>query len=155
MPWTISPYFIVDDVVASASYYRDKLGFQFERFWGEPPAFCMVQREGIVIMLSQVAGHAGMRPNRLADPEGEAWDAYIGVADADALLAEYRARGVTIARDICDQYYGMRDFDVEDCNGYRLCFGHDIKPSRLMPPGSSRSSSRPSARGRPMRSTRT
>jgi uncharacterized glyoxalase superfamily protein PhnB len=126
MPWTISPYFIVDDVVATANYYRDKLGFQYERFWGEPSAFCMVEREGVVLMLSQVEGHRGMRPNRLADPEGEAWDAYISVADADALLAEFRARGVTITRDICDQPYGMRDFDIEDLNGYRLCFGHDL-----------------------------
>jgi len=34
--------------------------------------------------------------------------------------------GVKIARDICDQPYGCRDFDVEDGNGYRLCFGQDI-----------------------------
>ena len=26
--WDIAPYFIVDDVVASAEYYRDKLGFR-------------------------------------------------------------------------------------------------------------------------------
>jgi uncharacterized glyoxalase superfamily protein PhnB len=45
----------------------------------------------------------------------------------DALCAEFKAKGVTIARDICEQPYGCRDFDVEDCNGYRLCFGHDIQ----------------------------
>jgi hypothetical protein len=32
----------------------------------------------------------------------------------------------TIARDLCDQMYGCRDFDVLDCNGYRLCFGQDL-----------------------------
>ena len=35
--WAIAPYFIVDDVVTTANYYRDKLGFHYERFWGEPP----------------------------------------------------------------------------------------------------------------------
>ena len=44
-----------------------------------------------------------------------------------ALYEEFLSRGVTIARDICDQPYGCRDFDVEDCNGYRLCFGQDIE----------------------------
>jgi len=39
--WSVAPYFIVDDVVATANYYRDKLGFQYDRFWGEPPEFCM------------------------------------------------------------------------------------------------------------------
>ena len=130
--WNIAPYFIVDDVVATANYYRDKLGFAFERFWGDPPAFCMVCRRGVVIMLSRLERTGLMRPNRVADPEGSAWDAYVWVDDADTLIAEFRAKGVTIARDICDQPYGCRDFDVEDCNGYRLCFGHDTQsPSRV------------------------
>lgn len=125
--WGIAPYFIVDDVTVSADYYRDKLGFRYERLWGDPPAFCMVIRGGIVIMLSQIAGAGGPRPNRLADPDGEAWDAYIWVDDADALHAEFASRGVTIVRAPCDQPYGCRDFEVEDCNGYRLCFGHNTE----------------------------
>jgi hypothetical protein len=43
------------------------------------------------------------------------------------MLAEFGSSGVTIARDICDQPYGCRDFDVEDCNGFRLSFGHDTE----------------------------
>lgn len=125
--WAVAPYFLVDDVVSTANYYRDKLGFHYERFWGEPPCFCMVTRGGIVIMLSQSSRTGIMRPNTVADPERDAWDAYVWVDNADALSAEFKSRGVTIARDICDQPYGCRDFDVEDCNGYRLCFGHDTE----------------------------
>jgi predicted enzyme related to lactoylglutathione lyase len=86
----------------------------------------MVSRSGIIIMLSQFAKPGMMRPNRMVDPHGEAWDAYIWVDDADALCSEFKSKGVKIARELCDQEYGNRDFDVEDCNGYRLCFGHDI-----------------------------
>ena len=125
--WTVAPYFIVDDVVATANYYRDKVGFTYERFWGQPPSFCMVRRSGVVIMLSQLAKQGVMRPNRLADPQGEAWDAYVWIEDADALHAELASKGVKIPRGLCDQPYGCRDFDVEDCNGYRLCFGQDIE----------------------------
>lgn len=124
--WGIAPYFIVDDVVATANFYRDKLGFHYDRFWGEPPAFCMVKRGGIIIMLSQFRKKGLMRPNGRVVPEGNVWDAYIWVEDADALNEEFKSKGVKIARDICDQPYGNRDFDIEDCNGYRLCFGHDI-----------------------------
>lgn len=124
--WSVAPYFIVDDVVATANFYRDKLGFHYDRFWGEPPCFCMVHRDGIIIMLSQPGSTGLMRPNQVADPNGEAWDAYIWVGNADALHEEFKGKGVKIARNICDQPYGNRDFDVEDCNGYRLCFGHDI-----------------------------
>ena len=124
--WNIAPYFIVDDVVTTANYYRDKLGFQYERFWGEPPCFCMVCRSGIVIMLAQLEKTGVMRPNRIVDPEGGAWDAYIWIENADALHAEFKPKGVKIVRGICDQPYGCRDFDVEDCNGYRLCFGQNL-----------------------------
>ena len=122
--WSIAPYFIVDDVVASADYYRDRLGFRYERFYGEPPSFCMVWRRGIVIMLAQLEARGLARPNRTVDPEGGAWDAYVWVDDADALLAEFRTREVTVARDICDQPYGCRDFEIDDLSGYRICFGH-------------------------------
>ena len=122
--WSVAPYFPVHDVVATANYYRDKLGFRYERFWGEPPSFCMVHRNGVVIMLSCMPAGGVVRPNRFARPEpGDDWDAYVWVDDADALFAEFTANGVTIARGICDQEYGCRDFDVEDCNGYRICFG--------------------------------
>src|SRR5256712_5082000 len=125
--WSIAPYFIVDDVVATANYYRDKLGFGYERFWNEPPSFCMVRRNGVIIMLAQLEQPGLKRPNHLVDPEGGAWDAYVWVDDADALNAEFKSKDVKIARDICDQPYGCRDFDIEDCNGYRLCFGHDLE----------------------------
>ena len=127
--WSIAPYFIVDDVVGTANWYRDKLGFRYERFWNEPPSFCMVKRSGVVIMLAQLE-HPGLkRPNRTVDPEGGAWDAYIWIDDADALHAEFKAKGATIARGPFDQPYGCRDFEVDDCNGYRLCFGQDIEPA--------------------------
>ena len=47
--WSVAPFFIVDDVVATANFYRDKLGFHYDRFWGDPPGFCMVHRAGITI----------------------------------------------------------------------------------------------------------
>ena len=127
--WSIAPYFIVDDVVATANYYRDRLGFQYERFFGEPPHFCMVYRNGAVVMLLQHRTQGVMRPNHLADPtaDDQTLDAYIDVDNADALYAEFQAKGVKINRGICDQAYGCRDFEIEDCNGYRLCFGQMIE----------------------------
>jgi predicted enzyme related to lactoylglutathione lyase len=126
MRWAIAPYFLVEDVVQTANFYRDKLGFSYERFFGDPPSFCMVKRSGVIIMLSQAEAGV-MRPNGVADPEEQPWDAYVWIDDADALIREFRQKNVRIVREICDQPYGNRDFDIEDCNGYRLCFGHDIE----------------------------
>jgi predicted enzyme related to lactoylglutathione lyase len=128
--WRIAPYFIVEDVVTTANFYRDKLGFEYERFWGDPPCFAMVSRNGATIMLKQPETPGFMRHNQISakDTAGGdfAWDAYLWIDDADALYAHCQANGVKIVRPICDQDYEMRDFDIEDCNGFRLCFGHDI-----------------------------
>ena len=125
--WSVAPYFFVPDVVRAAHFYRDTLGFSFDRFWGEPPSFCMVKRSGIIIMLSETDHAGAVRPNSLVNREGGAWDAYVWVADANALHHEFSAKGATIARGLCDQHYGCRDFEVLDCNGYRLCFGQILE----------------------------
>lgn len=123
--WVVAPYFVVADVVAAASFYRDRLGFRFDLLWGDPPRFTIVHRRGASIMLSQIEG-AQPRPNRLGDPEGEAWDAYLWVDDADRLHDELAAKGVEIVRGLCDQPYRSREFEVEDLDGYRLCFAHSL-----------------------------
>lgn len=123
----ICPVFLVDDIVKSAEYYRDVLGFKFDRYWGEPPCFCMLCRGGVEIFMSgpEKPGTKQMRANR---SHTEAWDAYIRVSDAEGLCAEFRAKGAKIVRDPCDTCYEMREFEVEDINGYALCFGQDISP---------------------------
>lgn len=122
----ISPYFIVDDVIQSAEFYRDKLGFRFNRFWGEPPQFVIVHRDGAQVMLKSINSPGHVRPNNRVNPNA-CWDAYIRVKDADALYEELRSRGVKITREIEDAPYGCRDFDVEDNSGYILCFGQNLE----------------------------
>ena len=124
--WSVAPYFIVDDVVTTANYYRDTLGFRFMRFWGEPPCFTIVTRNGAAIMLSQPEHAGSMRPNSTVDPEQTIWDGYIWIDNADALYDEFQQKGVTVTQPICDQPYGCRDFTIRDCNGYTLGFGQDL-----------------------------
>ena len=122
----VAPYLIVDDIFQAAEFYRDKLGFQFDRIWGEPPQFVIVHRDAVHLMLKSVGSPGHARPNHRVNPDA-CWDAYIWVKNADALYEELRARGVKITREICDTDYGCRDFDVEDNSGYILCFGQDLE----------------------------
>jgi predicted enzyme related to lactoylglutathione lyase len=124
--WNVAPYFIVDDIVATANFYRDTLGFRYERFWGEPPCFAIVFRNGVQIMLSQPAQPGHMRPNSTVDPEQTVWDAYIWIDNADVLHHEFVQKGVVIAEPLCNQEYGCRDFTIRDCNGYTIGFGQNI-----------------------------
>lgn len=122
-----TPYLLVDDVYQSAEYYRDRLGFRFEQFWGEPPRFVMMLRDGIRIMLRAAAepgGESVARPNHRRVQHS--FDAYVRVRDVDALYAELRGRGANLLYEPCDRPHDCREFEIEDLNGYRICFGQDL-----------------------------
>ncbi len=112
------------DVVASADYYRDKVGFAYERFWGDPPCFCILWRDGFHLMLSQVDDPKVIVPHyKIVD---KLWNVYFWVSDAEALYEELKARGAIIDYDLCDQPYGCREFGIQDLDGYDIAFGQDM-----------------------------
>ncbi|HKV26809.1 MAG TPA: VOC family protein [Candidatus Acidoferrales bacterium] len=121
------PHFIVNNIVESAEFYRDKLGFTFERYWGEPPCFVMVLRDDVEFFLS-CPGPGLAKPNHKVHPE-IAWDAYVNVTNVDALCDEFKSKGVKILRGPENAFYDQREFEIEDCNGYCVCFAQDVSDS--------------------------
>jgi catechol 2,3-dioxygenase-like lactoylglutathione lyase family enzyme len=119
----VAPVLLVVDVQKTAAYFRDALGFAVSRFWGDPPMFAIANRDGLEVMLNQVATGDTFKPN--GDYDGR-YDAYFWVQDADALHAEMSAKGADIVCPPDDQVYMMREFQVRDPDGHLLAFGHDI-----------------------------
>lgn len=119
-----APVLLVGDVVASASYYRDKVGFKINGMWGDPPSFCILERDGFCLMLSAVASVADIRPNYEAVED--MWNAYFWVDNVDAIYQDIRERGAKIDYELCDQPYGCREFGIRDLDGYDIAFGQDL-----------------------------
>lgn len=118
---SIAPFFIVTDMAATLSFYRDRLGFAVT-FQQPPPDdfFAIVSRDGAMIMLKDV-GVAAL-PN--CEREAAArWDAYLFVPDPDALAAEFASRGVTFSVPLKDTHDDLRGFELKDTDGYVLFFG--------------------------------
>jgi len=117
------PYFLVDDVFATAEFYRDVLGFTFDEFFGVPPSFVIVARDDVRIMFRQVRPSRPpvARPNRSV--MDETFDAYVYVSDVDQLATELRGKRADIVEGPVDRAYDMRELLVRDCNGYVLAFG--------------------------------
>lgn len=116
--------FLVADVVKAAEHYRDVFGFRFDRFWGEPPGFCMVWRDEQCVMLSQVVDTSLIRPVSSVRPH--VWDAYFWVDDADGFFEELRSRGARVKYPPGVKKYGVREFCVTDLDGYQLAFGQEV-----------------------------
>jgi uncharacterized glyoxalase superfamily protein PhnB len=129
---SISPLFVVADVEESAEYYREKLGFDIDGYFGYPPRFTSVLRDGIEIMLKSQGETEKKRlspelPARRRLPRCADCDAYINVADLDALYHELKSRKARIVRKPETTEYDTREFAVEDCNGYVICFSQAIE----------------------------
>ncbi len=121
-----APILLVADVVAAANYYRDRVGFNYERFWGDPPGFCILHRDDFHLMLKQVADPKYIVPHYRAAEN--MWNVYFWVDDAESLYQELKNRGATIDYEICTQPYGCREFGIQDLDGYDVAFGQDLGP---------------------------
>ena len=115
-----APFLLVDDVVKAAEYYRDVLGFELGRYFGEPPGFVIVRRNSARIMLRQSPSRPALLSN--TSKMREALDLYVWVSDVAALAAELRGRGAKIVNppELED---GRREMLVQDLDGYLICFG--------------------------------
>ena len=128
----ISPFFIVANVPATLSFYRDMLGFEVT-FRGPTPEdefFGIVRRDGATIMVKALGVISDGKevtveplPNYNREP-AFCLDAYLDVPDPDALAAEFASRGVVFSAPLSDSDDGLRGFVIRDIDGYGLFFGH-------------------------------
>jgi len=117
-----SPVLLVGDIVASADYFRDCVGFDKRAFYGEPPSFCICQRDGFCMMLAQVDDPGMIVP--FWKIREKTSNAYFWVDDADALYNEIKAKGARMDYGPRTQPYGVREFGIQDLDGHDISFGH-------------------------------
>ncbi len=115
----IVPLFFTVDIPTTLAYYIEKLGFECLGTWLDPPVYAIVARDQQVIHF-RCATPPTANPNKYTD---ELLDAYLLIEDADALYAEYAARGVEFTRGVANMPWRTREFVVQDCDGRLLAFG--------------------------------
>ncbi len=118
----IVPLFFTLDIPATLAYYKEKLGFDCQGTWHDPPVFATVARDRRAIHF-RCAEPPRANPDKYRD---ELLDAYLYVEDADALYAEFAAQGVEFTQGFANMPWHMREFVVKDCDGRLLAFGADL-----------------------------
>src|SRR5277367_4275024 len=94
----IAPLFFTTNIPATLAYYKDKLGFECLGTWQDPPVYAIVARDQNAIHF-RYAEPPTANPGKYRE---ELLDAYLQVEDADALEAEYAARGVEFTRGLAN-----------------------------------------------------
>ncbi len=115
---SIAPQLVVEDVVATAEFYRDVLGFRILGYFAEPPVYSIVARDGVEIHFGKsettVASNAMVRTG--------SFDVYIWVSDIDVIYEELRSSGAEIIEGPVKRIYESTEVVVKDLNGFVLTF---------------------------------
>ena len=130
----VTPNLVVSNVERSMAFYRDVLGFSVTATVPDagPFVFAWMQRDGVSVFLNSresVAEHPGLA----ARPIGGSATLFITIdADdaaggVDGLFASV-SRRATVMMPLKDQFYGMREFGIEDPDGYVIFFAQRTAP---------------------------
>jgi catechol 2,3-dioxygenase-like lactoylglutathione lyase family enzyme len=115
----ITPFLGVSQLDRAVAFYRDVLGFAI---WSPGGGYAYAERERVGLRLLALEADAPFPPGSS--------HAYVDVADADGLFAEWEAalRALPAERwgPPKDHSYGQREFWVRDPDGNLLTFGQGI-----------------------------
>jgi catechol 2,3-dioxygenase-like lactoylglutathione lyase family enzyme len=109
------PVLPVHDIRAAVEFYCNTLGFELDFVADDPPTHGSVTRCRVGIQFTNAPANF--------DPGSYPGYNYFFVDNINDLHAEYVAKGDRITRSLMSHDHGMREFEIQDCNGFRLRFG--------------------------------
>jgi len=105
--------FACSDIESTLAYYKNVLGFESSWTWGDPPTFGSASMGGVTLMF-------GREPELAQHIRGH--QHWVKVDDADELYRLHKRNEARVVSDIEDKPWGVREYVVEDLNGYHLRF---------------------------------
>lgn len=117
---SIRPMIAVTDLARTIRFYVEKLGFNCNAMFGEPPVWCDLDLDGQSMMFNQPAAEATRRDVPRSSKDYTIL--YVTVAGVEALHGEYRRRGLGVT-DLRVTGYGMKEFELRDPDDNWLWFG--------------------------------
>src|SRR5476651_1879440 len=119
----LTPNLLVSSVERSLAFYAGTLGFERGMTVPDesPFAFASVTGGTIEIFFNDAAGAVKEYPAFAGKPIGATGTLFIEVEGVDALHDRLEPN-VKIVMPIVTQFYGMREFAIEDPDGYVITF---------------------------------
>jgi len=117
----LSPLLAARNMKETIEFYKNSLGFKMGMAFPDAnnPEYVDLTKDGMVLMFIPAESHGISSEEKL----GIGVYLYMQIdGDIDEYYEELKKRGVRIAVDIKDEPFGVRDFTIEDPNGYKLTF---------------------------------
>ncbi|GFN33367.1 VOC family protein [Paenibacillus xylaniclasticus] len=112
--------FPTNDIIKTASYYEDKMGFRAVHYLNTNEPHICLYRDTTEIILIKSNGQKVV-PNR--ELYGYGYDAYFITKNQEELQNEFINSNVKIVRSLTNTDYNNREFVVEDIDGRWIAFG--------------------------------
>ena len=125
----LSSTLAVRNMKETIEFYEDSLGFKMGMCFPDAnnPEYADLSKDGMVLMFIPAENIGIGSEEKL----GVGVNLYMLIdGNIDEYYDELKKRGVKIAVDIKDEPYGIRDFTVEDVNGYKLTFNQVSKTAK-------------------------
>ena len=125
----ISPLMAVRNLKKTIDFYTNSLGFKMGMAFPDAtnPEYVDLSKDGMVIMFIPAKDHGISHEEKF----GIGVYLYMNIdGDIDEYYEELKGRDVKIAVDIKEEPYGVRDFTIEDIDGYKLNFNQISKTAK-------------------------
>lgn len=122
----ISPLLATKNMKATIDFYQNILGFTLGMVFPDldNAEYADLTKDGMSLMFVPAKNLGISRAARL----GTGVNLYLEIdGDIDEYYGELKKKGVKIISDIKDEPFGIRDFTIEDTNGYQLTFNQPAK----------------------------
>jgi PhnB protein len=123
---SLDPILTVKDMRETLRFYNDVLGFE--------TVVTMPDANGDLMHASVRRGNVnlmfGPRQNGGLPPAGDGIVLYFTLDDDDDVDAEFahaKSRGATVVQEPTDQFWGHRDWTIEDPDGYHLSISKMVR----------------------------
>ena len=124
---SVTPNLLVRDIDVSTAFYRDVLGFSIKQSVPDaaPFVFVWLERDGVPLFLNDPKAVEDDLPGASARTGGGTATLFFVVTSVDALHDAVESR-VKVIMPLKTQFYGMREFAVEDPDGHILTFAERV-----------------------------
>ncbi|MEW6322595.1 MAG: glyoxalase superfamily protein [Acidobacteriota bacterium] len=123
----VTPNLVVRDIAASTAFYRDVLGFAVKTTVPDDPphVFVWLERDGVGVFLNDRAGVADDLPSLAGREPGGTATLFFVLAGIDEYHAAVAPRAPVLL-PLKTQFYGMREFAIEDPDGHVITFAEPV-----------------------------
>lgn len=124
---SVTPNLIVRDIAASTAFYCDVLGFSIKQTVPDasPFVFVWLERDSVPVFLNDPGAADKDIPGTASRPPGGTATLFFVLSDVDGYhsLVAPRAK---VVMPLKTQFYGMREFAIEDPDGHILTFAERV-----------------------------